>query len=251
MSNGKRSKAGVAAVAVFVSVSLAACEPGTSPHGGKRVQDRSQPDGPSVRAALQPQPLRAQFDVASGRAWALHVDRVDVRDTKGAMTSISLPGWTWATEPYACPPDLAITRGGDVLVTSNVTPAIWRIDSATLEVTRHELAVAGNAGRDVGFSRLFYSAREDVVLAAGALDNSLWHIDRSLSRAQPIALSPALPGECVLSMLPGGAANALCLQIEQSDWIVMLSDDLRSGVAQPAKCSNGRPRDASRGGIKP
>lgn len=249
MSNGRRSMAGVVGVAALVSVALAACDPSTNSHGERRMQARLHAEEAVPRPAAPPQPLRAQLDAASGRVWTLHVDGVDVRGAMGARTTtaIRLPGWTWAAEPYACPPDLAVVRDGAVLVTSNVTPAIWRIDPATLEVTRHDLAVAENTGKDVGFSRLFYSARYEALFAASALDNSLWHVDRSLTRAQRIAVSPSLPQGCVLSVLPASAQNSLCLQIEHDDWIVTLSADLRSGDANPAKCPNERPEGAGFG----
>ena len=236
MSNGKSSKQGPVALLAIVSVTLSACNPGLDSHGDKRVAGRSQAAPTTLRQTLLPQSLRTHVDAASGKVWALHADRLEVHDPMqaGATKSIRLPGWTWAAEPYACPPDIALLVGGDVVVTSNVMPAIWRIDPATLAVTRHDVAVPDDRNRDVGFSRLFRSARSDTLFAAGALDNSLWLIDPSLERAQPIGLSPALPQGCVLSIRPGSTARALCIQIEQAEWIVTLSADLRSGEAHPA-----------------
>jgi hypothetical protein len=242
MSNGTSSRVGLVALAAIVSASLSACDPGVDAQGGKHAHGRS----PAQPTALgPPQSLRALLDAASGKLWALHADRVDVHDPAeagGSVTAIRLPGWASAAEPYACPPDLALVRGGDVLVTSNVTPAIWRIDPATLAVTRHDLAVHNDRNRDIGFSRMHGSARGDALFAAGALDNSLWLIDSSLERAQPIELNPSLPQGCVLSIRPGSSAGSLCVQTEQGEWIVTLAADLRSGEAQPVRLEGAPPR---------
>ena len=201
MSNGRLSNAGIAFVALM-SVSLAACDPGANSHGEKRIEGGALPDVTTLLRAMPPHAVRAQRHLASGRLWALQADGVEVHDA-GTTTSIHLPGWSWATAPWACLPDLALVGDRDVLVTSNVSPAIWRIDPATLEATRHDVAVPDNAGRDVGFSRVYHSTHNDTLLAAGALDNTFWRIDRMLTLAQPIALSPPLPQGCVLSVLPG------------------------------------------------
>lgn len=244
MSDGKSSKASTIAVVALVALNLAACEPGANPHGEKRIRAGLHPEPSMLLPTMRPYAIREQLHVASGRVWVLHTDGVHVHDPRGSGEAISihLPGWSWATEPWACPPDLALVGDRDVLVTSNVTPAIWRIDPATLEVTRHDLTVAENAGREVGFSRLRYSARYDTFFAAGALDNTLWRIDRTLTLAQPVALSPPLPQGCVLAVIPGDADSALCLRIEHGDWIMTLSADRRSGEAHPGKCSSKRPR---------
>ena len=241
MSNERLSNARIVCVVALVSVGLAACDPGANWTGETtRIQAGLQPEPTTLLPAMPPHALRAQLDAVSGRLWALHAEEVHVHDATavGTTTSIHLPGWSWATAPWACPPDLALAGNRGVLVTSNVSPAIWRIDSETLEVTRHDLDVAGTAGRDVGNTRLLDSAHHETLFAAGALDNSLWLIDRMLTRAQPITLTPPLPQGCVLSVLPGHADNALCLQIEHGDWIVTLSADRRSGKAHPGGCSS-------------
>lgn len=240
MTNGKTGRSRVLGVLALMSVSLAACDLDATVEREPRMREAAETSavGPSTR----PQVLRAEFDAPRGRLWALHVDGIDVHHataSRGA-TSIHLPGWNFAREPYACPPDFAVLPNGDVLITSNVAPTIWRIDSATLDVSRHELALPEHGGRDVGFSRLFHSARFDVIVAAGALDTSLWRIDRTLVRAQPIALSPSPAQTCVRSLLPGRADNALCLGTEHGESIVTLSADIRSGDARPAKCSRER-----------
>ena len=241
MSNGRLSNARIVCFVALVSGGLAACDPGANSLGETtRIQGGLHPEPTTLMSALPPHALRAQLDAASGRVWALRAEEVHVHDAAaaGTTTSIHLPGWSWATAPWACPPDLALVGNRGVLVTSNVSPAIWRIDAETLEVTRHDLDVTGTAGRDVGFSRLLDSARHETLFATGALDNSLWLIDRMLTRAQPITLSPPLPQECVLSVLPGHEDNTLCLRIEHGDWIVTLSADRRSGKAHPGRCSS-------------
>lgn len=142
------------------------------------------------RQMARPNVFRAKLDAARGVVWTLHVDGVEIHDATSAeeVRSIRLPGWTWASEQYACLPDFTVGPGGDVLVTSNVMPVIWRIDSASFEVTRHDLAVDEHGGKDIGFSALTYSTSQDAFFAVNALDGSLWRIDPRLVRAQVVEL---------------------------------------------------------------
>ena len=115
------------------------------------------------------------------RAWQLTRDGV-----MAGQTSVSIPGWIRAEEPYACPPELAIGPKGEAVVTSNVVSTLWRIDPETLAVTEHPLTLDADAGRDVGFSSLVYSPRHAAYFAVSAAHGSLWRIDTQLKRAQKI-----------------------------------------------------------------
>jgi hypothetical protein len=208
------SKKMAASIAAVLSIGIAACESKVTPATAKGVAP----------------------------TWSLHTDGVDVLDaaTTAKLRSIRLPGWVWANELYACPPVLALGPNGEALVSSNVQPVIWRIDPASFEVTRHELAL-DDRGRDVGFSGVAWSGRQGAYFAASGLDGSLWRIDRDLERAQRVPLSGGMPSACGLRMLSDDARNpaqfALCVRTERGDWTVTLSPDHRSGHARPAPCA--------------
>lgn len=44
------------------------------------------------------------------------------------LAEVALPDWQWAGEPYSCDAAIAVGPGGEVLVTSDVVPTLWRID---------------------------------------------------------------------------------------------------------------------------
>jgi hypothetical protein len=190
----------VAIVAAIVSVGIAACDSSGVVNRAGDVRPRRDEWPPVQWYAARPHVLRAELHAGSGRVWVLHVDGVDIHDAAGErrIASIRLPGWTWADTPDACPPDFAIGPGGDVVVTSNVVPVLWRIDASSLEVTRHQLSIEEHGGKEIGFSRLTYSVRRNAFLATDALDGSLWRIDPALVRAKRIA--PTMPRADARSM---------------------------------------------------
>jgi len=139
------------------------------------------------------QALRTQVDRAHDRAWTLTRDDVVVRAASGRkiVARLALEGWIWAGEPWSCAPDLALGPRGEAVVTSDVLPVLWRIDPQTLAVTRHELALDADQGRDVGFSEIAWSPRHAAYFAVSA-QGSRWRIDARLMRAEKIATtSPA------------------------------------------------------------
>jgi len=123
---------------------------------------------------------------ASERTWALARDGVVVRWGRAAQL-VPLPDWQWAERAYACPPVLALGPGGEVIVTSNVVPTLWRVDARTLRVTVHRLELDADHDKDVGFTSLRYSAAEEAWIAFSAGHGSTWRIDRGLARARKIA----------------------------------------------------------------
>lgn len=87
------------------------------------------------------------------------------------------------------PPDLAVGRGGEVLVTSNVLPILLRIDLKTFRVTVHHLDLDQDNDKDVGFTKISYSADQDAYFAVSELHNSTWRIDRLLRAARKVAIA--------------------------------------------------------------
>ena len=110
--------------------------------------------------------------------------------------TLPLPGWQWAGAPYGCLPVLALGPRGEVVVTSDVLPKLWRVDPETLAVTVHAPALDERADRDVGFSALSYSARHGAYFAVGSTPGSLWRIDPLLRRAQAAPLAAGAAPAC-------------------------------------------------------
>jgi hypothetical protein len=193
MSGGILNIARAAVVSAILSIVLAACNSSIA------VERASGSQSLVAWSAARPHVLRAKLDTAGGTIWALHADGIDVHDATSdeRIRSIRLPGWIWAADPGACPPDFLVAPDGDVLVTSNVVPVIWRIDAARFEVTRHDVDVEDHRDRDIGFAGL--AARDGAWLAVGAHDNSLWRIDSSLTRAKAVGVSSPMPGTCGVS----------------------------------------------------
>jgi hypothetical protein len=129
--------------------------------------------------------LRYRVDQVRGFAWALRPDGVDVYGPKGALIGhVVLPEWSWAGHPYGCVPDLVIGPDGAALISSDVQPTLWRVRPETLEVSRHDLVLDPDEGRDIGFSRLAYSTQEGAFLAVGSFHGARWRIGSSLKTAQ-------------------------------------------------------------------
>jgi hypothetical protein len=173
---------------------------------------------------------------AAEQTWVLNADGVYLQQPGKARIAIKLPEWQWAHEPYACRPAIAIGPRGEALVTSNVLPVLWKIDPDTLAVTVHRLQLDADTDKDVGFSGLVYSARDNAYFAVSELHGTLWRIDPLLRRAQKIALSEPVRGACSMSMQRQERMSRftrLCLDGRN----VHLSPDQRSAYVQAASCT--------------
>jgi hypothetical protein len=131
-----------------------------------------------------------QVDAARGRIWSLTRDGASLRPAAAAQRAVvALPGWHWAGAPYSVEPALAIGPGGEVIITSDVAPVLWRIDPATLAVSVHALALDADTDKDVGFSALAYSREHDAFVGISGAQGSVWIIDRALARARKVLRS--------------------------------------------------------------
>ena len=174
---------------------------------------------------------------AAEQTWVLNADGVYLQQARKARVAVKLPEWHWAHEPYACAPAIAVGPRGEAVVTSNVLPVLWKIHPETLAVTVHPLQLDADSDKDVGFSGLVYSARDNAYFAVSEFHGTLWRIDPLLRRAQKIALSEPARGACALSMQREerlGRFTRLCLQGKS----VNLSPDQRSAHVQPAGCAS-------------
>lgn len=194
----------------------------------------------------------AAFSLLSGTAaaeptWVLNVDGIYLQQAGKARVAVKLPQWHWADEPYACPPAIAIGPRGEALVTSNVLPVLWKIDPQTLAVTVHRLQLDADAERDVGFSGLVYSARDNAYFAVSELHGTLWRIDPLLRRGQKIALSEPVRGACSMSMQREERTSRFSrLCVERRN--VHIAPDQRSAYVQAGNCMAGA--FALRGGAR-
>jgi len=182
-------------------------------------------------------PLRYRAQPERARAWVLDAEGLFLEQAGKPRRPIRLADWTWAGEPYACAPDIAIGPRGEIVVTSNVVPVLWKIDPDTLAVSVHRLQLDADADKDVGFSGLVYSERDGAYFAVSELHGSLWRIDPMLRRAQKIALSEPTRGACALSMQREerpSRFSRLCLQGRS----INLAPDQRSAYVQPAGCAS-------------
>lgn len=161
------------------------------------------PASPDVAVTREPHLawIQTQVDPARDRVWSLTGSGVTLHDhRKGQQIVLPLPGWLWAGAPYGCPPRLALGPRGEVIVTSDVLPKLWRIDPQTLAVTVHAPALDSQADRDAGFAALSYSARHGAYFAQGSTPGSLWRIDPTLSRGQSTPLAASATPRCGLAL---------------------------------------------------
>lgn len=238
----KRSAAGVLGVAV-IAVSVAGCNSNAASREAPTasVVESNFPDWiPAERPVL-----RYQVDVARSRIWVLTPDGVALHEasTGEEVAQISLPGWVWVGEKYACSPDLALGPDGEAVISSNIVPTLWRIDPVTLAASKHEPVLDEDNGKDVGFTGLAYSAQQRAYFAVSGVHGSMWRIDPSFQRAQSIPLSEPLLKACGLAMRPRAADQrasrfvGVCVRAEGGDRSVNLAPDQRSGYVRPEQCA--------------
>ena len=156
----------------------------------------------SVPAVVPSDALRVRTDVPRGRAWVLGRQTVSVHESLSGreLARVALPGWLFVDPDIACPPDLALGGAGDAYISSNVVPVLWRIDGQTFEVTRIELSLDADHGRDVGFSTLSPAA-DGRLLAASTVAGSLWGIDALAGSAEKLMSFKPVAGACELDAL--------------------------------------------------
>lgn len=129
-----------------------------------------------------------QVDDQRNRSVWLTRDGVQIHSASAQPVQVELPGWIYAGEPY-CPPALAVGPKGEVVITSNVVPTLWRIDAETLVVTMHPLALDSDPDKDVGFAAVIYAPEQRGYIAYSEIQRSAWKIDASLKSASKVAVN--------------------------------------------------------------
>ena len=130
--------------------------------------------------------LAYQVDDERSRSVWLTRDGLQIHSAAARPVSIVLPGWLYAGAPH-CPPGLAIGANGEIVVTSNVVPTLWRVDAGTQAVTVHPLALDADQDKDVGFAALIYAPEQRAFIAYSEGTRSVWKIDAGLKVASKVA----------------------------------------------------------------
>ena len=130
---------------------------------------------------------RRLVDAGRGHIWSLTSEGLVLQQISSVgLRHIALPGWIKAGPPFGFEPSLVPGPGGDILVTSDVMPVIWRVDQRTLAVSVHPLALDAHQDKDVGFTNLVYLPREAAFVATSRSPTARWRIDAALTRAEII-----------------------------------------------------------------
>lgn len=123
-------------------------------------------------------------DELRARTWLLRADALYLyEDEPGTRARrFALPGWIYVTPRLAREPDLLVEAGGTVLVSSNIVPALWRVDPEASSTTELELELHPETSRDFGFTTLRF-AQNGALHASGSIDRSRWQVDLLNRRA--------------------------------------------------------------------
>jgi hypothetical protein len=127
--------------------------------------------------------LVVRADDLRDRTWVLSVDAVYLFEGE-RVRRFALPRWIYVLQPHASLPDLLVEPNGDAIVSSNITPSLWRIEPATSRFAEIPVALAYRAGRDMGFTAL-RRAEDGTLAATSTIDGSPWRIDLDASLASP------------------------------------------------------------------
>lgn len=179
----------------FTAVSLAAAfAAGCSEFGAPALA----PQAASAVAASPSPAEHRRSDRVRERTWVLSERGVILYDLKrGERTPIALPRWHWAGGRYGCLPALALGPKGEVVITSDVVPTLWKIDPETLLVTVHTVALDSDTEMDVGFAELAYSPRHGAYYAVSHAHGTIWKVDTLLRRAQKTSLAMLTAKTCI------------------------------------------------------
>lgn len=130
--------------------------------------------------------LAYQADYMRDRSVWLTREGVQIHSAAAQPVTVALPGWIYAMAPY-CSPGFAIGPDGEIVVTSNVIPTLWRIEAGSLAVTTHPLELDVNRDRDVGFAAVAYVPEQAAFVAYSETQRSVWKVDASLKSATRLA----------------------------------------------------------------
>jgi hypothetical protein len=154
-------------------------------------------EGSQQPAAAQEPVLGYQLDRERNRSVSLTREGVLIHKSVARPIRVELPGWIYAGAPH-CPPALALGPQGEVVVTSNVIPTVWRIDAETFAVTVHPLELNSDQDKDVGFAAVAYAPQQGAYIAHSKALRSVWKIDPALKRAEKLAATQIEEEPCAI-----------------------------------------------------
>ena len=189
---------------------------------------------------------RVLVDPTRERVWMItNADGVVVVSAQSSKrTIVALPGWIWVEDPRSCMPDMALGPRGEVVVTSNVTPIVWRIDPDTLDVSEHRLALNADGGKDVGFTGLVYSPDRQAYFAVSGAHGTLWRINTQLTRGEKLALSLPIPDTCRVEINPYALqanpqmTTGLVVSGAETSWVVDVVRGQPSAFVRKVACTD-------------
>jgi len=147
--------------------------------------------------------LRTTLDVARGYRWELGAGTVSLYAIGGELIrQVRLPGAFFSGSRESCRPGMLVaSRTGELIVSSNATPRLWRVHPTRLELRVYDIELATDWDKDFGFAGLTWGPSEKIVYATNAVMRTAWRIDLETERGIPLtAPAPeqaAMPaGEC-------------------------------------------------------
>ncbi len=139
--------------------------------------------------ALAEPALRTKVDVARGYRWELEAGTVSLYAIGGELIrQVRLPGAFFSGARASCLPDMLIApRTGELIVSSNANPRLWRVHPTRLELQVYDIELAADQDKDFGFAGLAWGPSEKIVYATGAVMRTAWRIDLESERATRLA----------------------------------------------------------------
>ena len=147
--------------------------------------------------------LRVRIDGPRHRIWVLASDALYLYDARTSQLErrFAIDALSQHSSEH-CLPDIAVDRYGNAFVSSAIAPELFRIDAASLELSKREIRVDADESKDFGFSAIAFADGSDTLYAASAMTGALWTIDHARKTAAKIALSQPVWGACALRFAP-------------------------------------------------
>jgi outer membrane protein assembly factor BamB len=141
-------------------------------------------------------PTAVLVDSGHGRRWELtwaSVTAYDIASGKRLRT-LRLPHAIVSGARESCPPAMVLDRNGGLYVSSNVEPRLWRISPSLFEIEILDVELESDRDKEIGFTRLAWSANEGFLQAVNAATGTLWQIDLATGRARKVGRSADYQG---------------------------------------------------------
>jgi hypothetical protein len=226
--NGKAAWISVVVIAVIAA--------GGCDNRAARISDAAAARPPASECCADA--LRVRLDPDRNRLWVLGVDRVELYDAAGEKLVRRIPLPDRFVADVVCTPDLALDRSGGVLISDNIQPRLWRIDSGDFALTEHPLRLVGKEHWDIGFGALLFASK-DRLLGVTASGGALWSIDIGSGTARQVELDALVPDACPL-LSPAAAQTrddvAVCAGLGAQSRRIELSPDLARGRVVDEPC---------------